>query len=100
VGVSLEGPSRVGHYFRPYAASAKGTRADPGKGPVLVPDGKPRSWTLAYDPDGNQGRGTLRVKLDGEEFAYDLPPGFKAEGAALDRFGLFSVRAGGMHVKV
>jgi hypothetical protein len=96
VGVYLEGPSRVGHYFRPYYATMKGTRGDPGKGPVLLPDGRSRAWSMSYDPQS----GVLQVSLDRETFDFKMPPGHQAEGATLDRFGVFTVRTGGGNVKV
>src|SRR5262249_22032439 len=57
VGIHLEGPSRVGHYWRPAYATAKGSRRSLGKGPVLVPDGKPHTWKLTYEPSAAGGRG-------------------------------------------
>jgi hypothetical protein len=100
VGVCLEGPSRIGHYFRPTYATAKGSKGDPRNGPVLIPDGKPHSWKLSYDPGANGGQGSLHLALDKETISLDLKPGHKAEGAKLDRFGVFTIRAGGSHVKV
>lgn len=100
VGILLEGPSRIGHYFRPIYATAKGSKGDSRKGPVLVPDGKPHSWKLSYDPKANDGAGALRLTLDKETTTFNLRPGQKAEGATLDRFGVFTVRSGGSHVKV
>jgi hypothetical protein len=100
LGISLEGPSRIGHYFRPIYATAKGATGDPRKGPVLVPDGKPHAWSLAYDPNGNGGRGTIRVSLDAASVTLNLAAGHKGQGARFDRFGLLTVRAGGSQVKV
>jgi hypothetical protein len=100
VGICLEGPSRIGHYFRPIYATGKGSKGDLRKGPVLIPDGKPHSWGLKYDPKAHGGDGALRLTLDKETITLDLQPGHKADGAQLDRFGVFTVRAGGSHVKV
>ena len=60
---------------------------------------------MAVDTTGrvyvaNGGDGTLRLTLDQETTTFNLRPGHKAEGATLDRFGVFTVRAGGSHVKV
>jgi hypothetical protein len=100
VGICLEGPSRIGHYFRPIYATASGSKGDPRKGPVLIPDGKQHSWTLSYDPKANGGNGVLRLTLDKEMTRFNVPAKHRAEGATLDRFGVFTVRAGGSHVKV
>lgn len=100
VGVHVEGPTRVGHYFQPLVVTAKGSRPEPGHGPVLRPDGKPHQWTLAYDPAGNGGSGSMKVTLDEAVVSFDLPKGRKAEGARLDRFGLFSSNVGGSRVKI
>jgi hypothetical protein len=99
-GVYIEGPSRVGHYFRPIAATADGEKADPKQGPVILPNGKPRRWSLRYDPAANDGGGELVVTLDDETFRYPLPEGFRQRGATFDRFGVFTSRAGGSHVEV
>jgi hypothetical protein len=100
VGVQVEGPTRIGHYFMPRLATAKGTKAAMEKGPVLRPDGKPHTWTLSYDPAANEGRGAITVTLDEETVTLNLRDKVKAEGATLDRFGLFSSRVGGSKVKI
>jgi hypothetical protein len=100
LGIYLEGPSRVGHYFRPVSATAGGGRGDARQGPVLVPDGKPHAWTLDYDPAGNGGTGTVRVTLDQEAVVLKLSAGHRAAGARLDRFGLLTSPVGGGQVKV
>lgn len=99
VGVMIEGPTRVGHYFRPAYATGKGTRGVPEKGPVLVP-GRPYPWSLVYDPAANDGGGAIRVTLAGESVALNLKAGHKSQRARLDRFGLFSSYPGGSLVKV
>ena len=81
-------------------ATASGTRGSIRSGPVLVPDGKPHQWSLAYDPAANEGKGTLRVTLDKETVTLDLPAGHRKQGAQFDRFGICTVRNGGSHLKV
>ena len=100
MGIYLEGPSRIGHYFRPVYATAAGSRGDARQGPVLIPDGRPHFWTLAYDPTANGGNGTVRVTLDKESVTLALKGKHREEGARFDRFGLLTARAGGSHVKV
>ncbi|MBI5397116.1 MAG: hypothetical protein HZA91_17600 [Verrucomicrobia bacterium] len=96
IGVQVAGPTRVGHYFRPTLATAKGSKAVPEKGPLLRPDGAPHTWTFAYDP----GRGAITVTLDNETATLNLRDKVRGEGAQLDRFGLLSPGIGGSKVKI
>jgi len=98
VGIHVGGPTRVGHYFIPQFATAKGAgKVD--KGPILTP-GKVFDWSLVYDPAANAGHGEMRVTLGEESVTLSLKPGQKAEGASFDRFGLFTSTAGGQMVKI
>lgn len=99
LGVHVGGPTRVGHYFHPAFASAKGTKGHSEKGPVLAP-GKVFEWSLVYDPAAEGGKGSIRVTLGGESVTHVLRPGFRAEGAKFDRFGLFTSDIGGQIVRV
>ena len=116
LGISVGGPSRVGHYFVPaYAPFAEGIEHKEGKqhpenralkpqqGPVLVP-GKVFEWTLAYDPAGNKGTGALTLTMAGQTVTLNVKPGHKAQqktaGAFFDRFGLFTTHVGGGVVKI
>jgi hypothetical protein len=99
VGVHIGGPTRVGHYFAPWLATARGLGGRAEKAPVLLP-GKPQHFTLAYDPAGNNGNGEMRVTLGDESVTLSLKPGVKSQGAALDRFGLFTSTAGGQLVRI
>jgi hypothetical protein len=100
VGVHIEGPTRVGHYFQPIIVNSKSEKAGPGQGPVLVPDSRPHTWSFAYDPSAAGGRGSIRATLDDKTVTFDLPAGRKAAGAKLDRFGILSLRVGGSRVKL
>lgn len=53
--------------------------------------GAAHRWSLAYDPAGNAGGGTVTVALGGETAVCHLDPGHKADGATFDRFGLLPV---------
>jgi hypothetical protein len=99
VGVHIGGPTRVGHYFIPMVVLAKDVRGKVDSGPVLQPN-KVYDWTFVYDPDGADGRGAIRVTLGSESVTLDLRKGVKAEGASLDRFGVFTSTIGGQLVKV
>jgi len=100
VGLVIEGPTRVGHYFRVAYGTAEGAAGVAETGPLIRPDGSPHRWTLSYDPSGNDGAGTLRATLDGVPVALDLAPGHKAQGATLTHFGMFTMGRGGHHMTI
>jgi hypothetical protein len=99
VGVHVGGPTRVGHYFHPVFTTGKGTHGKTEQGPVLTP-GKAFDWSLDYDPAANGGLGEIKVTLGKESVTLPLKRGLKAEGATLDRFGLFTSDIGGQQVKI
>jgi hypothetical protein len=96
VGIHIGGPTRIGHYFIPAFAASNGSRAKVEQGPILVP-GKACEWSLVYDPAEN---GKITVTLGTESATLALKPGQKAQGATLDRFGLFNIGQGGGLVKL
>jgi hypothetical protein len=100
MAILLEGPSRIGHYFRPAYFTRSGKGAITEDGPIVRPDGKVHRWSFDYDPHGANGNGQITVKFDDAVQTYDLKPGIKADGATFDRFGLFDVQSGGHYVKV
>lgn len=97
LGVVIEGPSRVGHYFRPYAATSTGAIRDAQDGPVLRPDQTSHDWSIEYDPTRN---GLLVATLDGQRKIMTLPAGFKQAGASFDRFGIATLDFSGANVSV
>ncbi len=99
IGIHVGGPTRVGHYFIPVYATATGTKGKVDAGPILKP-GKALEWSFVYDPAANGGNGEMRVTLGEESVTLALKPGQKAQGASLDRFGLFTSQAGGQMVKI
>ena len=99
VGIHVGGPTRIGHYFIPVVTTARGTKGRVEQGPVLAP-GKVLAWSIVYDPAANDDKSAVRVTLGTESVTLSLKPGQKAEGASLDRFGLFNSTAGGQMVKI
>jgi hypothetical protein len=99
LGVAVGGPTRVGHYFAPSFTTAKGTRGKVDKAPVLKP-GQGYDWSLVYDPAGNKGLGEMKVTLGNESVTLPFKQGQKAQGAKLDRFGMFTSQAGGQMVRI
>jgi hypothetical protein len=99
LGVHVGGPTRVGHYFHPSLATAKGTKFQAAAGPVLTP-GKSYDWSLVYEPTALEGNGAITVTLDKESVTLPLKQGAKAQGASFDRFGLFTSNIGGQIVRI
>jgi len=106
LGITIEGPSRVGHYFRATYRDSSGLGADPhadpqtGKErPVIRPDGQVHEWSLRYDPQAGES-GRMTVRLGDTEHTLDLAPQCREQGATFDRFGLFNMQAGGHHVQL
>lgn len=99
LGIHVGGPTRIGHYFQPAFATSAGTRGGAKAGPILTPN-QIYDWSILYDPEANQGDGSIRVSLGKESVSVDLKPGQKSEGALFDRFGLFTDTIGGQMVKL
>jgi len=100
IGILIEGPSRVGHYFRAgyRTSAAEGRTATDG--PLIRPDRKVHQWTLHYRPSGANDNGQIEVTLDGSIQRLDLRPGDRQRGATFDRFGFFTAAPGGHHVEI
>ncbi len=104
----VEGPSRVGHFFRPgYGTSSGAGQTAHGEGsggspswPIIRPNGDAHDWSLHYRPNAAGNTGQIEVSLDGESHTFDLTPGHRTEGAKFDRFGLFNIQSGGHHVEI
>ena len=77
--------------------AATGSKAEAG--PVLTP-GKPRKWSLVYDPTAAGGQGSIHVTLDEESVTLPTKKGVKDQGARFDRFGLFTPSVGGQMVRI
>jgi hypothetical protein len=99
LGVHIGGPTRVGHYFQPVYVTGEGSRGAAKRGPVLVPE-KVYSWRLIYDPQANDGRGSIQVKLGDDSITLDLKPGHKSEATHLDRFGVCTSNIGGQMLRI
>jgi hypothetical protein len=106
LGIYLEGPSRVGHYFRAaYSTSTGNHHAPTGEGtaqerPVVLPAQTVHRWSLHYDPLAAGRRGEITVSFDDQTHHLELDENARQQGASFDRFGLFNVQSGGHHVEV
>ena len=90
LGIHIEGPSSEGFKFYPVLhVKSRGTAyGEVRQFSTIYPDRKSHDWSLEYDPKGAEGKGQVAVTLDGKSGAFDLPEGYKAGGAAFDRFGI------------
>jgi hypothetical protein len=99
LAILIEGPSRVGHYFRPEVRTANGLGIAAGDGTVIRPDGKPHQWELRYAPQAD-GSGRVTVTFDGAEQTITLKAEDRRAGASFDRFGIFNLQTGGHFVDI
>jgi hypothetical protein len=100
LAIAIEGPSRVGHYFRAASWNSVGQGIIQDSGPVLPPDGQRRRWSFDYAPAGANGRGELTVTLGNERTSVALPEGMRAGRATFDHFGFLNFQPDGHYVKV
>lgn len=98
--IAIEGPSRIGHYFRAAFWNSAGQGILQSEGPVLPPDGKPRLWSLHYVPTAANGRGEITIILGDETTSVALPDGVRKSGAIFDHFGFLNFQPDGHYVKV
>jgi hypothetical protein len=52
---------------------------------------KPHTWSLVYDPNGNDRKGTVIATIDNETAVCHLDPGHKDDGASFNRFGVLNI---------
>ena len=100
LGVLVEGPSRVGHYFRAAYGTSNDLKAVQGSGPVMRPDGVPHEWRVHYTPGADGGGGRIAVALDNEEVVLELESAARKGNAVFDRFGFLSWHRGGHYVEI
>jgi hypothetical protein len=96
LAVLLEGPSRIGHYFRAAYATANGEGMIQDSGPIIRPDGGVHQWSIHYLPKS----GTISVRLDDDTVSITISAEHRQQGASFDRFGLFNVQVGGHFVDI
>lgn len=98
LAIAIEGPSRIGHYFRPAVFNSVGGGMSKSDGPIIRPDGEVHEWSLHYSPTAAGGNGQITVKFDENTQTLDLKPEDRKRGATFDRFGFFNMQTGGHYV--
>jgi hypothetical protein len=53
--------------------------------------GAVHTWSLEYDPNGNEGRGVIVATIDGQRAVCHLDEKHKADGATFNRCGLLNI---------
>ena len=99
LAILIEGPSRIGHYFRAQYQSARGEGASDESGPIIRPDGALHQWSIHYLP-GPDKEGEITVKLDDHIQKLPVKRQHREQGARFDRFGLFNLQVGGHFVDI
>ena len=99
LAVEIEGPSSVGHYFRPVMGRSDAQRRDSGTGPIIFPDGQAHDFSMLYDPAANGGLGQVIVTLDSLSQQFNLTTSDRSAGATFDHFGLFGFSPDGNFVE-
>jgi hypothetical protein len=82
------------------AGTFEGPRYQTTRTKPFAADGTVHRWSLSYDPDGNNGGGTVAFGLDGKTYPLSLAPGHRADGAAFNRFGMFNQQSSGGGIEV
>jgi hypothetical protein len=78
--------SRAGsNFFTSSADKERGQQSGFASGETV------HTWSVRYDPNGNNGHGTITATVDEHTTVTNLDPGHKLDGATLNRFGLLNV---------
>ncbi|MCR4315833.1 MAG: hypothetical protein NUW37_05715 [Planctomycetes bacterium] len=98
LGVAVEGPTRLGHYFNLYAAGTR-EKHRPGEGSLIQPDGTVRHFEFRYDPlKGDHG--TASITLEDEITEFPLPSHVREDNPIFDSIGFLPFRSDGLSVEV
>jgi hypothetical protein len=54
-------------------------------------NGAVHRWSITYDPNGNNGNGSIEVRIDDEKSICHISPEHRMDGATFNRFGLLPV---------
>jgi hypothetical protein len=100
LAIMVEGPSRIGHYFRAGYRNAKGAGMLEDSGPTIKPDGRVHRWSMRYDPKSRDADGEIVVSFGEHTQTTRVRKEHKATGARFDRFGIVNVQSGGHHVEI
>jgi hypothetical protein len=100
LAIMIEGPSRVGHYFRAGYRNSLGQGMFEPSGPTIKPDGQTHRWSMRYTPNAKDADGEIATTFDDHTQITRVRKEDKAVGARFDRFGIFNVQSGGHYVEI
>jgi hypothetical protein len=102
VGAYLDSYTVGGRFFMPmYGTATAGKHLGALESPWFTDDGKPQDFAIVYDPRAEGGHGAVTVTLDRQSATLPLPAGARAQGAVMDRFGVFNMQDNnGKHCEV
>ena len=100
IGVMIEGPSQIGHYFRPIYANSKDANGVSKQGPIISANANRHNWTLEYNPRANSGTGNIILTFDDKTVSLPLKSDAKSDLAVFNRFGLLSYQRGGHYLDI
>jgi len=96
VGVYLDSLSDVGRIMVPMIGTRAFKENDNGSSVpriLFIPDGRVYDFSIQYDPAGAEGPGKLTIILGDQKTALPLSHEQRADGAYLNRFGLFNTQS-------
>ena len=99
MGMSLLDSSDISHWFDAICAPTF-ELASHFEGPIIAPLRKRQHFSFKYDPDANNGIGSIVFDLDGVENTLNLKLEQRKAGATFDRFGIMNARRGGKHIDI
>jgi hypothetical protein len=102
VGVYLDSYTSGGRFFMPmYGTATRGDHLQPERSPFFIDDGKPQDFAIVYDPQADNSNGAVTVTLGTQSARLPLPAGVRAQGAVMNRFGMFNMQDNnGKHCEV
>jgi hypothetical protein len=104
VGIYLDSQSVLGRFMTPMYGTSQARReqedgrttllgaASGGHDLLFYPNGRTYQWSLRYDPQAAGGNGAVTLALGDRSVTLPLQPGARAEGAVMDRFGIFNMQ--------
>ena len=105
IAIRIQGRGDVFFAYVEYATSRWRAGGDSPGGFATLPDPQTRRptlrgfkthgtvhhWSIVYDPNGNDGNGSIEVTIDDETAICHISPEHRMDGATFNRFGLLPV---------
>jgi hypothetical protein len=82
----------VGRIVQPLYGAREGSERQSAPHVTFVPDGTVYDWVIDYDPAAAGGHGAITFTMNGQSATLLFSPSDRAQGATLDRFGVFNMQ--------